>query len=467
MPPAPWVAFLMVTAAFAGCLADGPSGPGGTGPVDPALAFVVEHDHLDLAEHAVGWNLTQTDWNGIFPKGTPSGAHAVDLNGDLLVVALHALAGESENGFALFDVSEPTLPKLVHTYIDERATGGDRMAMFSADGKTVFLGAEHAAREEITEALVLAIDVSDPTAPKQVAEAAVPPYGPHTVFAAEVDGRQFVYVVSFGVHVFEFTGTEFTLVGRYAAATPGQLLKNEDGPEEMQTYAFRDVYAHDVFAWQDPVDGRHIAFVAHAYEGLKIVDLTDPRTPRELGTFVPDGPDAPSYVHTVTVRMIGDRRIAAVGAETFEGRNRDVPSPVWFLDVTDLTAPVLLSTYTNPAGVGSNDLLLSAHDMRFDEVCAGVDGSGGVAPAMAVCHTYLWLAHYHAGVWVLDVDDPAAPTVAGFYLPHEDQGFAPPENCCEGLRMSGNPSTFDVIARNGVGYAADMWSGLYTLRLGS
>lgn len=452
MRRAPTVAVLLLTAALAGCVTDG-VGPGGIPgiPVDPALAFVVDHDHLDLAEHAVGWNLTLADWNGIQPKGTPSGAHAVDLNGNMLVVALNALTGEGERGFALFDVSEPAAPKLVHTYIDERATGGDRTVMFSADGKTVFLGAEHSERDEVLESLILAIDVSDPTAPKQVAQANVPPYGPHTVFAAEADGRQFVYVVSFGLQIFEFKGTSFELVGRYATATPGQLLANEDGVDQTETYAFRDVYAHDVFAWDDPVEGKHVAFVANAYEGLKILDLSEPRAPKELGTWIPDGPDAPSYVHTVTVRMMGDRRIAAVGAETFESRNRDVPSPVWFVDVTDLAAPRLLATYTNPTGAGSNDLLFSAHDMRFDEV----DG-----------RTYLWLSNYHGGVWVLQVDDPAAPQAAGFYLPNQDQGWAPPEDCCEGLRMSGVPATFDVVARDGIGYAADMWSGLYTLRLG-
>lgn len=454
----------VVVAVLAGCIGPGTTPTDPRTPVDPALAFVAEHDHFDLAEHDVAWNVTMTAWDPVVPRGQPSGGHAVDLHGNLLAMAMYAVSGEGERGLALFDVSVPATPRLVGKYLDERAKGGDRMAMFSADGKTVFLGAETSAwasqnpatppeqRQEVFDTLLLAIDVSDPSAPKLAGETTVPGYGPHTVFATEVGGAQYVYVVSYGLQIFRYEGGAFEFVGRYAAASPGQLLANEDGPEQTRTYATRSIYGHDVFAWEDPVTGGHVAFYAGAYEGLKVLDLSDPRFPREVGTWIPDGPDAPSYVHTVTVKMFGERRIAAVGAETFEGRNRDVPSPVWFLDVTDLASPQLLATYTNPAGVGSQDLLFSAHDMRFDE------SDGGVR---------LWLANYHGGIWVLDVDDPAAPRVAGFYLPNEDNGYVPPEDCCSGLRMSGTPLTFDVVARNGIGYAADMWTGLYTLRLGS
>ena len=36
------------------------------------------------------------------------------------------------------------------------------------------------------------------------------------------------------------------------------------------------------------------------------------------------------------------------------------------------------------------------------------------------------VAHYHAGVWVLNVSDPTAARAVGFYLPHghEDEPFA-------------------------------------------
>ncbi|HLE95807.1 MAG TPA: hypothetical protein VI997_00420, partial [Candidatus Thermoplasmatota archaeon] len=400
---------LALLSAVSGCLAAPLDGGGAGGPTtpsgDPDLALVVDHDHFDLSEHAASANLRLVAHDGLQPEGSPSGAHAVDLNGNMLVVALGAEAGESERGFALYDVSVARAPRAIGKYVDDRATGGDRQVMFSADGKTVFLAAE---TSRTGDSLVLAIDVSDPARPTLVADAPVPPYGPHTLFAAEVGGTQYVYVISFGLQVWKWDGTAFTLAARYVAASPTQLVKVPDGPSGQQTYLFRDVYGHDAFAWEDPVTKQHLAFVAYAYDGFKIVDLSTPAAPRELSSWVPDGPDSPSYVHTVTVRMFGDRRIAAVGAETFENRNRDVPSPVWILDVTDLARPELLATWTNPAGAGSNDLLLSAHDMRFDEACRstgsgggwGSDGTGagaGSGGGSGGCRTYLWLAHYHAG----------------------------------------------------------------------
>jgi hypothetical protein len=86
----------------------------------------------------------------------------------------------------------------------------------------------------------------------------------------------------------------------------------------------------------------------------------------------------------------------------------------------------------------------------------------------------IWLTHYHAGVWKLDVSSAAKlaqPQVAGYYLPHVDTGLRaqsshgayPAPNICN-FPLTEIPNVFDLEVRDGIVYAADLHTGLYVLR---
>ncbi|HVL49611.1 MAG TPA: hypothetical protein VM889_13735 [Candidatus Thermoplasmatota archaeon] len=401
--------------------------------------LVRKHDHWDASEHNKTLNMSIAAWLPLAERTKLPAAHAVDMHGDLVAVAV---AGDETRGFYLVNVSDPRVPTIAGRFHDPGVAGGDRQIMFSGDGKTVFLASEGSKKG------ILAVDVSDPAAPKEVAlYTPAGDYGSHTVYAAVLGGKQYVFALNFGVHILEWKGGKLELVGRYATATPDGLLKLPIGnPGDAATYAIRDIYGHDLFVMDDPILKKPVMYVAYAYEGLKIVDISNPALPREIATWIPGGAGAPWYVHTVHGEIRGDKRIIVVGSEVFENRHVEMASPVWILDATDLAKPKLLNTWTNPGNHGSDNLLFSAHDFRL-------------------VNSTLYLSHYHAGIWTLDLADPANPVVTGYATPVMDNGWRPvaPKKCCIGFNLGGGPVMFDVAGKGQWLFAADYVNGFYVL----
>ncbi|MGQ0536077.1 MAG: LVIVD repeat-containing protein [Methanobacteriota archaeon] len=445
---------LVAILALAGCLAPGSDPPPIAAPfVDP---IVERHDHLDPAEHNLSWNMELLHWDPLAPQGAVSGAHAVDLRGEHLFVALQ----DEPLGFAILSLADPARPSLVSTFDDERATGGDRNIAVSEDGDWVFLANEGTvvAVPGVTgvsdpeRAGIRIVDVSDKAAPRFVNFVPVGVGGVHTIYSKDIGGATYVFGLSNGVNIYRLVDDPVAektlqLVAKYVTATPNQLARLPDPtPQENVVYARRVVGAHDMTVVEDEELGRVLMYVAYSYDGFKIVDITDPADPQELASWVPDGPGAPYYVHSAEVTWIDGRRIVVVGSEVFENRNFAVPSPIWVLDASDVAAPREVGEWHNPGEHGSASILHSAHFYRIEDA-------------------KVYMAHYHAGVWVIDIADPAAPRHVGYYLPHNDNGYRPEANCCNGLDHAGIPDTFDIEVRDGIAYAADLHSGLYALRL--
>lgn len=469
-------AVLVATLALAGCLAS-PDPPaedpmaGYTSPDDPVPVEGVDgHDHRDPAQHRFARDATLLAHDDLRRFGwtneTVVGAHALDLHGDLLVVGVNAgEVDDGQQGFHLFDVSEPAQPRHLSFHKALFPVAGDRTVTFSGDGRYVFLGYEGGG----IRPGVSAVDVSEPTAPIEVAFWADPQdFGAHTVAAGVVDGQQYVFVLAMGVNILRFDppqagrGASFTLVGKYltqdqlAAADAVRLLLG-DGQGSAQTYALRSFYGHDMTFFDDPVSGRALLMVAYAYEGMKVVDVSQPSAPVLIARWMPPA-DTPHkhYTHSVAAsRMPDGQLLLVVGSETFEPENQEIASPVWILDATaavlapPLTQePIHRSTWRNPGEAAAGDLGLSVHFFRIDD---------GV----------LYLSHYHAGVWAIGLRTPeeqADPPVLGYIMPIPEGAIAPPTECCIGFDLDGAPMVFDVVARDGIAYGADIIQGLTVTR---
>lgn len=448
-----FTALVLVTA---GCIAStnpepAPAGPLiTTGPVDP---IVDKHDHRDPAEHPFAHNMELLAWRPLVEQGKYTGAHAVDIWENYLFVETGDAMRDKDpgpTGFTILDIADPANPVVVGSYEDPNLVSGDRTLMVSEDGKYVFIASE----ASNNRGGVYAIDVSDMANPKQVAFYQIPSYGSHTVFAKMIDGKHYVYALSVGVHILRLDdapiggGKALNLVGRYATASAEQLAQAPKS-DEARTYAFRDLYGHDLFVTVDNETKKVTMYVAMAYEGLTIVDITNPTVPQELSKWVPKDAHSPYYVHTVHVDWVDGKRIIAVGSEVFENRHTETPSPVWFLDGTDLKKPQLVSTWINPGGHGAQGLLFSAHDLRIE--------NGRV-----------YLSHYHAGIWVLDIstaENLTAPKTLGYYAAGQDNGWRPGERCCIGFNLGAIPLFFDVEVKDGIAYGACMYTGIYVLKL--
>lgn len=447
---------LLVTTSVVGCLGDEDtgSGPSGEAPgaaeradiFDQMVARGPDHDHANPTQHEVSLNSTLLDHLPLVEQGEPSGTHALALAGDTLFAA-STLQGD--NGFYAIDVSDPSNMSVLGEWHDERAVGGDRAIAASGSGDWVVLGTEGNVSDE--EAGVRLFDVSDPSEPT---EAAFLPLdgGAHTVDILEIDGTTYVFALNYGVQVLRLvegpTGPDLVKVGHWGYAGPEMTTIPDYGnPGDYSAWGLRSVYGHDMKPIVDEERGP-LLYVAYAYQGLQVLDISQPSAPQLISRWTPGGEEAPWYTHTVDASWIGDKRVIVVGSEVFEERHNETPSPVWVLDGTDLENPELLSTWTNPAGAGSQNLLYSAHFFRIDQ-------------------GYIHLSHYHAGTWVLDITTPerqAAPTVVGAYLPHANTGYTPDTECCFGFNLAGIPVTMDAVGDGDVTYAADVQTGIYAIR---
>lgn len=454
------LALLMIGVALAGCLGGDDSGDGGDGspPVgDPCVADpigwtpdgVAEHDHKDRSHHAAPCNLTRV-WHSSMTEqfGQFAGAHAMDLHEESNLLVVSVEWGDQGRGFDLYDVTDPESLAKVGEYRNEQASGGDRNVAFSEDGQYVFMANEAGGQAAATSAGVRVVDVSDPANPEDALFYNIAPSGVHTVTAFTVDGVQYVAALNFGVHILRVTedplgDLRMVTVGRFATATPQQIAAHpEPGPTPFQ----RDIYGHDTWVTEDPITGQTLLYFAYSYEGVRVLDVSTPSAPTIVASWVPQDEYAPHYIHDVRAFVnADDRRIMVVEAETFEDRHIDVASPLWIVDVTDFDNPVELFRWTNPGGHGSDNLGLSTHFFRF-------------------LGEHLVLSHYHGGVWILDLADPENVTVDAYYMPVAETGYDAAVSPLQ-WNLDMIPMTFDVeVDARGYVYAADLSTGLYSLR---
>lgn len=460
------VAVGLLAVALAGCLGNDPAAEPPGQPAaffDPMVSGNASHEHWNRAQHAHAFNVSLRGHHALTTQdGDTAQVHSIDLCQHWVVLGRERVG---EYGVDIVDVSDPADPQWIGQYRDENAEPGDRDVAWSADCQYVFMANQGLfSLEEETNLetsgirIINAVDKSNPvfesfyvipgTIP--VPEAGLSASGGvHTVYAQLIGGTQYVYALNYGVHILRMIDgpdgrKTLTLEGRYATVDAERLQTvNDAGPDQVATR--RTIYGHDMVVYEE--EGRVILYVAYAYDGLRIVDITVPSAPQALAHWVPGGPGAPHYVHSVRSYVASDgRRITVLGSETFEDRNTHTPSPLWVLDTSAIDAPRLLSTWNNPGGHGADHLLFSMHFYEVED-------------------ERLWLTHYHGGIWVLDLSEPEEPAVAGFYLPHEDTGYEPPENCCGGWKFAGIPMTFDIKVREGIAYAADFSTGLYVVSL--
>jgi hypothetical protein len=441
--------------AVAGCLGSEDAGPADSdelpgdadGKADAMAAMTAhggDHDHANPAQHNVSYNAKLLDHLPFVEEGA-SGSHALALAGDTLFVG-STLQGD--NGFYAVDVSDPAHMEVVGEWHDERAVGGDRSIAASEEGDWVVLGTE--GDTEAEEAGVRLFDTSDASDPQQVDFMPLDG-GAHTVDIKAFDGSTYVFALNYGVQIMEIVdgpeGPQLVKVGHYGYAGP-EMTDSPDyeNPANYPSWGLRSAYAHDMKPIVDEEAGP-LLYVAYAYQGLHVLDVSQPSAPELVSRWTPSGEASPWYTHTVDADWIDGERVIVVGSEVFEDRHNETPSPVWILDGSDLQDPTLESTWTNPAGVGSQNLLFSAHFFRIDE-------------------GRLHLSHYHAGSWVLDIssaEKQADPVVESAYLPNADTGHRPGTECCFGWNLAGIPVTMDTVGKGEVTFAADVQTGLYAI----
>ena len=147
--------------------------------------------------------------------------------------------------------------------------------------------------------------------------------------------------------------------------------------------------------------------------GIAIIDVSDIRNPRTLVQGEYDPPHAePMHTFLKVPFPIGGKTIAVSTEEERPNRGPDVGRPhaalrIW--DVTDLTKPIVLSSYT-PDEEGQpyrgDNVRFGTHQLRemVDKDCM------------------LYVTAFAAGLRMIDVSDPTKPKEKGFIIPKPAEG---------------------------------------------
>ena len=415
---------VLVALPLSGCLDDAAA------PEDPAGAATVlapfvnpidlEHDHGDLSLHTLSNNIELVGHDYLTPNGPPGGLGEIDTAGHWAFVAVF------DHGFAIMDISDPTNPEMVSLF--EVPTPMGPLGRYTADLKVDQTGDWVFLAMELSEYPgVLIVDTRDKENPVLAGFWPQPGalLGCHMVEYAVINEAEYLFCAPLDNAVYvglilpaAGPSREIVTVGRWVPNSQG-YAEDEAGHLTGDPAGFPGRYVvsgHQDMTFQpDPLTGAPTLFVSFWNLGLRIVDVSIPAVPVEIGFW--DGEGALGYrgnFHTAMAFESEGRRIAVAIPEGPD------PPAIFILDATDLANPVVLSEWsalpTFTDADGSNQAgSFSLHNFQI------VDGK-------------IYIAHGHGGIWVIDVSTPekqVAPEAIGSYYPHmprpdgEDYGIYP------------------------------------------
>ncbi len=407
----------LVTAAAAGCVTPDPSAvvddPAGAPDLIPLQPIEQIHDHTDASLHTGSANMDQVAFRPLIPDDIGeegfAGLRIVDDHAYLATDGAYA-------GFLIIDISDARNPTLVSQYRTEG--GASQEAVPSWDGNWVFMNRQRTA----PAASILAdpsrgtgygidiVDVSDKANPRFESFVPVEVAGTHVMAYHEMGGKRYLIYNGQPLRQGLPTGdvytapagnliriAEFTDVGGTMTLVPVGEFRYDGS---VTARSSQGCFPHDMWIEAHPETGQEIMYVAHWDCGALTVDVTNPAAPTLLGAYDDPAPSNFNRIHYFrpdpTPR--GGRIIAYSGPEIAQSPGE--PGLIRAYDVTDPAAIDQIGTWRLPGDV-ENDMpyLFTPHNFDYN------------GDLMAV-------AHYHAGVWILDVSDPTAPRAVAYFLPH-------------------------------------------------
>jgi hypothetical protein len=387
------------------------------------------HDHNDPKQHVDAFNIESL---AVVPPAQGQRITELDIVGDYAYQC-------SGSGFRILDISNRSNPVEVSTYSGRTCAD---IKVTSDGAYAIIMGRE-------------IVDVQDKEKPVLVDE---PTSFCHMCYIKVIGPKEYVFLARDKAHEIPFGSG----VGIYELVREPKvgLVHVSDyvvaPADRVNTHLVDgDVYAHqvhDMTVYLDPQLNKTIMLAAYGDLGVRVVDVSNPAQPVEIGAwddFMGDLGD----VHTVGVDFIGGKRIIAAATE-----NGAIIDPVgsasgysagyvYLLDATDLSNIVTLGKWINPGKHASGPQAVgvySTHNIQF------VQGR-------------VYLAHYHAGVWVLDAASyvkSATPSATRTLMKQDD---VPTWGFFFTSTETKSPNVWDVVLKDGYLYASDIDSGLHVL----
>lgn len=197
---------------------------------------------------------------------------------------------DEQGDFRLVDVSDPTRPRLAGTWSAFRDGGLPDLADQYPWGHSVSVNrAGTLAIASFWKAGTIFLDISDPAHPRMVrriVEATGPVGRTHSVWLSEDESLMLAQNENLqplaGAEPWGFlrlwdigSGSAPTLLSTFATPNARVLPPRRDG----------------IYSVHNSVIQGNTAFLSWFSDGVRAVDFSDPRSPREVGSFVPSGAD--------------------------------------------------------------------------------------------------------------------------------------------------------------------------------
>ena len=415
----------LVVLALAGCVQSTPAAlvPVTAEALAAAIGEPIEqlHDHTDASLHTGRYGLRLVNWSPLIPDELGrEGFAGMRIVNDVAYVATD---GEHA-GFVMVDVRDPRAPTVLGQY--STPGGASQEAVPTWDGEWVFLNLQRApaaaalAEDPLrgTGTGIQIIDVRDKANPRFESFVPVELQGSHVMFYTEIGGKPYL--------VYNGQPTRQSLPADLGVYTPppGNSVKLAEFTEVAGKRTLRPVgefrlpasltarvsqgcFPHDQWVEEHPLTGQIVMYVAFWDCGAVTVDVTDPTNPVLLDVEDAMEPSTRNRIHFYRPDpTLRDGRVIA-----WSGPEIDIsPGEPGYMRAYDITDPAdvkQVGWWRLPGSVENDKpFVFSPHNFDYDG-------------------DLLALAHYHAGVWVLNVSDPAAPHAVAYYLPHgsEDAPF--------------------------------------------
>ena len=468
---------LLALTLAAGCLQSGPEQGAEQrlpdGAIDHASIaaaigepIMMDHDHTDASLHTGSYNLDLVAWSSLgVPLGQNGFANFVLHEDGDTTLAFVAVDGDARGGFTIADITDPEAIEVRGSY---RIDGNNiQEVRVTPDGRFAVLNVQAIPEPGFVTSpdgpsdcgvCIQVVNVEDRAAPRLVSILPVELLGTHNLeFHTLPDGNLYLFYVGqplagtnpdpagnrVGIARFE------ELPGGNALLVPVGSLTHDTSGDDGRSFP------HDVTIAEHPLTGQTLAYVSWWEGGAITFDVSTTATQLmgELGRNADPAPSSALAIHWLTQEALlrTDGRVIAWSAPEI-GSLDDGTGVIRSYDVSDPTDLVQLGTWQLPGNLSiEGRYILSPH-------VAVPDQSTGL----------LAVAHYHAGIWVLDMSDPANPKALGYYLPHgaDDDSYTGPIWWKKpNFRPDGFlPNVYMARWHDGLLWVSERGTGLYALR---
>jgi hypothetical protein len=364
------------------------------------------------------------------------------------------------NGIWAIDIEDPAKPRALTSFAKFPGSDGEDVWVGSIStrrfkGDLAAVGIQRCSRQEPGFAGLALYDVTNPAKPKELSRlATMVASGVHELGVVQrPDGRVLALAaVPYSFNLSQGRQGDLRIIDITDPRRPRELADwdvRRDGPADArgQLAARRDVFDHS--AW--PFDKGNKLFASFWSAGVQFLDISDPASPRFIGQTPYRPEDGYRGAHSGWFNE--DETLFIQNDEAMRAVGSGSQATWTYqrvFDTSSLESPKLLSTFATESAVPGTDGKV-ATDGVYSVHNAVIEGDRSYAS---------W---YSDGVRVVDLSDPAKPREVAWFVPPPTSPRQTAATAQDGRRDM--PVVWGVFPYKDVVLASDMNSGLWVFRV--